>query len=432
MWTSAGWSFESVKTGLPARRYDGPDGLAARTTAQTVDNDGLRTSLWRRAEIRWLVMLTSLGFTSFFLTLAALPYWAAEAGVPIGAAGLVTTVMLAATVAVQTVVPTLVRRAGTTRVLATGIVLLSAAAPLYLLRDGLAWMLLVSAVRGAGFAIVTVVTVTLFGVLVPDPRRGEAVGIYGLAVSVPNLIAVPAGTALTVGGRFDLVVYLTAAPSLIVLMSRRMARDLTSKTSGSADPPPSRRASRATFAALAPALVLSIVCVPATGLITFLPIEAPDGALAATALLAFGVAALLVRWRIGRIADRKGVGLPMVCSLAAVAIGMIVVAAGLMTSHASADFAVLVGITVAGLGYGGIQNLSLVAAFRRAGSGGAMTASAVWNVAFDTGIGVGAVTVGVLAEGWGIPTTYLFCAALVVAAVPLARVAARPASGGPR
>jgi hypothetical protein len=110
-----------------------------------VGNEGVSTSLWRRAEIRWLVTLTSLGFTSFLLTLAALPYWAAEAGVPIGAAGLVTTVMLAATVAVQTVVPGLVRKAGTTRVRATGVVLLGAAAPLYLLRDGLAWLLLVSA-----------------------------------------------------------------------------------------------------------------------------------------------------------------------------------------------------------------------------------------------------------------------------------------------
>ena len=55
--------------------------------------------------------------------------------------------------------------------------------------DGLAWLLWISAVRGIGFAVLTVLGSVLAGRIVPPERRGEAVGLYGLSVSVPNLVA---------------------------------------------------------------------------------------------------------------------------------------------------------------------------------------------------------------------------------------------------
>ncbi len=89
---------------------------------------------------------------------------------------------------------------------------------------------------------------------------------------------------------------------------------------------------------------------------------------------------------------------------------------------------VLAGATVFGFGYGAAQNLTLLAAFRRAGDDGATTASAFWNAAFDGGTGLGALLPGLAAAAVGLPWTYALLGAVLVAVLPLARAATRGAS----
>jgi predicted MFS family arabinose efflux permease len=378
-------------------------------------------SLLRLAPIRWLVLLTSMGFTSFFLTLASLPYWAVEGGSSVSAAGLVTTLMLLTTVLVQLTVPSLVLRLGSTNVMVLGVLLLTIPASAYLLSASLPWLLVVSAVRGAGFAMVTVITVMLLGSLAPPGRRSEAVGLHGLAVNLPNLVAVPVGVALTLAGQFAIVTALASAPALVALCWKRLSRDLRVSATGGSAAQSVHGARHAIRPVLAPALILLFVCVAVSGYVTFLPIELDDSRRASSALLVFGLTALVVRWRIGVLADRVGLSYLLPAAVLATAVGMLAVGLALPASH---TWLLMVGSAVAGVGYGGIQNLTLVASFVRAGSNGAMSASAVWNISFDTGLAVGAVVIGVIADaGVGIPGTYVACAVALVLAVPLARAA---------
>jgi predicted MFS family arabinose efflux permease len=86
---------------------------------------------------------------------------------------------------------------------------------------------------------------------------------------------------------------------------------------------------------------------------------------------------------------------------------------------------VLIGAAVFGAGFGATQNLTLLAAFARAGEGGTTTASAMWNISFDAGTAIGALALGFLAAGIGLDWTYVVVAASLAAAVPLASAAAR-------
>jgi predicted MFS family arabinose efflux permease len=72
------------------------------------------------------------------------------------------------------------------------------------------------------------------------------------------------------------------------------------------------------------------------------------------------------------------------------------------------------------MGFGVTQNLTLLAAFARAGEGGKTSASAVWNAAFDVGTASGALLLGLAAAGIGLPWTFVVVAATLVAAVPIA------------
>ena len=383
------------------------------------------SSLWRLRGIRTLVLLTLLGFTGFAATLASLPWWAVRGGASPSAAGLVTTVMLGVTVVAQFLVPAVERRIGTGRTLAIGVLALGTPSPLYLLSTDLAPMLLVSAVRGVGFGVLTVIGSALTAVLAPPARRGEAVGLYGLAVAVPNVLVVPGAVALAQNVAFWPVVVLATCPVLAAPLALAVGAD-DQPRGAQEEKAGDRRAART---AVLPSVVLLTVTLAGGGVTTYLPIERPNGFLATLGLLVFGSTAALGRWRVGRFADRTGTRLLLPGMVVLGVVGLAMLAAGLGTE---VDVLLLVGAAVFGTAYGAVQNLTLVVAFARAGGRGISTVSAVWNAAFDMGTGVGAVVVGALAAtGLGVPMALGACAGLIATCLPLATMAsARRAAPG--
>jgi predicted MFS family arabinose efflux permease len=370
--------------------------------------------------MRALVGVTVLGFASYCLTLASLPVYAVRGGAAESTAGVVTAVFLGVTIAVQSAIPALTSRFGPGPVLIAGLLAMGLPTPLYVLGDGLAWLSVIAVVRGAGFAVLTVLGATLAARVAPPERRGESIGIYGLAIAVPNLVAVPAGVALVLDGHVGWVSWLAASPVLGIGLVPMLMRSV------SPEPPPGGAGSgrAAARAAIVPSVVLLVVTLAGGGLVTFLPIERPDGALATGALLVFGVTGALFRWRAGLLADRLDSRLLLPASLVLAALGLMSCAGGLAVGG---DAWVLGGAAVFGIGFGAAQNLTLLAAFARAGEGGTTTASAVWNAAFDGGMAAGALLVGLVAAGIGLDRTYVVVALLLAAAVPLASAATRVA-----
>jgi predicted MFS family arabinose efflux permease len=369
--------------------------------------------------MRALVGVTVLGFASYCLTLASLPAYAVQGGARESTAGIVTAVLLVVTIAVQAVVPALTARFGQARVLVIGLVALGAPSPLYAVDDGLLWLSALSAVRGVGFAVLTVLGATLAAQVAPVERRGEAIGIYGLSIAVPNLIAVPAGVALVLDGHAGWLAWLAVSPLLGLVFVPTLVRAMPpAEVQG-----PAGAGRIAARAALAPSVVLFVVTLAGGGLVTFLPIERPDGALATAALLLFGLTGAVTRWGAGLLADRLGSRRLMPLALCLGAVGLVAVAAGLLAG----DAWVLLGAAVFGAGFGAVQNLTLLAAFARAGEGGATAASAMWNASFDAGTAAGALGLGIVAVGLGLPWTYVLVAALLAAALPVASAATRAA-----
>ncbi|MDQ6848577.1 MAG: MFS transporter, partial [Actinomycetota bacterium] len=346
--------------------------------------------------------------------------WAVQGGTSRGRAGLVTTAMLAFTVLAQLAVPALERRFGVARVLAGGMIALGAPAPFYLLSHDLGWLCVISAVRGTGFAVLTVLGSTLTTRVAPAGRIGEAVGVYGLAIAGPSLVGVPAGAALTLAGHFAWVAVPAAAPVLalmvIPLVGRAGADPYRHKHHGTST-------GQAARAALGPSMVLLVVTLAGGGMITFLPIERPHGALAGIALLVFGITGALTRWRAGVQVDRSGASGARTLLSAALGCAAVGLAAVAVLLHARATVGVVALVVAAGtfgVGFGAVQNITLLLAFGRAGRAHTSTASALWNASFDTGTGLGAFGVGAVSVGVGLSWTYAGCALLILATVPVA------------
>lgn len=107
-------------------------------------------------------------------------------------------------------------------------------------------------------------------------------------------------------------------------------------------------------------------------------------------------------------------------------LGMTAIAWSVMEPNETAAVWLLVGMAMVGTSYGGLQNLTLVAAFQVVSQRGYGVASAVWNMGFDAGTGIGAVLVGMIAAGSSFSTAFLVAAGLSLLTLPVAlrRVAA--------
>ncbi|MFD6178727.1 MULTISPECIES: MFS transporter [unclassified Isoptericola] len=386
------------------------------------------SSVARVPGFRPLLAMSALGFSGYALLLPAAPLWAVRGGATEGGAGLVNAVLMLATVLTQTTVPWLLRRVGWRVTMVVGVMLLGAPSLLFMATDHLGWLLALSAVRGTGFAVLTVCGSTAVAALVDGPRHGRAIGLYGLSIAFPQLVLVPSAAWVAETLDFRVVFALGALPVLAVpfaaLLGRRLdaaATDAAGSRAEVSDAVPDAGAAtgrgRTLLALLMPSLVLLAVTTPGGALLTFAPQFAGGAGAAVAGLLGFTAATALARWGVGGFADRFGPRVFLAPLLLVCAGGLALCAAAIAAGGVRPSLLVL-GMTVVGVSYGSLQNLTLVAAFAAVPARQHSTASAVWNIGFDAGTGLGSLVVGFIAAGTSFSVGLLTTAAVcVVAAV---------------
>ena len=86
-------------------------------------------------------------------------------------------------------------------------------------------------------------------------------------------------------------------------------------------------------------------------------------------------------------------------------------------------------MVLAGTGFGVAQNASLTSMFARAGGASHDMVSAVWNLAYDAGLGAGGFGFGLVAARSGFPAAFAITAGVMLAALALVGARAPAASG---
>jgi predicted MFS family arabinose efflux permease len=173
-----------------------------------------------------------------------------------------------------------------------------------------------------------------------------------------------------------------------------------------------------TPALLRPGLVFAATTTAAGIVVTFLPLSVNKaaGGLVALALFAQAAAATLTRCLAGRYGDRTGHQRLLIPALATASAGMMILAVTGM------PVAVLAGSLLFGAGFGVAQNATLSLMYARVPAASYPAVSAVWNIAYDAGMGLGAAGFGLLAAGTGYPAAFaITAAAMLVALAPALR-----------
>jgi len=346
----------------------------------------------------------------FYLLLSVVPLYTEEAGGGSSGAGLATAVFMLSTVLAQTWMPRTLARFGYGPVLAAGLLLLGLPAFLYTTLGEVPAIVAVTLVRGAGFGAVIVVLAALVVELAPPGRRGEALGLYGIVLTLPTIFCSALGLWLVERFGYHPVFLLGALAPLLGFVAAL----------GIPSPDRQRDGESAGFFSglgrgpLLRIFLLFASCTAASGVVvTFLPLFARGPGLfsAATALLVLGIASTLSRWWAGRFGDRRDPHLLLAPGLVCAALGMVALSSG--------GFALLGGALLFGAGFGALQNATLLLTMQHVPKSEYGLGSTLWNVAFDAGTGAGAFVFGFVVGTAGFSWAFGLCAGLLVAALTL-------------
>jgi predicted MFS family arabinose efflux permease len=243
--------------------------------------------------------------------------------------------------------------------------------------------------------------------------------VFGVAATVPAVVALPLGVWIAGVAGFPAVFALAAGFSVLAVPLVPRPAALAPIPAGRAAVGRERVGLPAE--AVRPAVVFFATAVAGGVVVAFLPGAVAPG-LAAPALLVQSIAATLTRWLAGRYADRHDDGRLL-------APAVVVAAAGMATTAASGSVpAVLAGMALFGAGFGVAQAASLTTMLQCVPPDRYGAVSAAWNGAYDLGWGVGALGVGLVVASLGVPAGFAAAAVIALTALPLTRDA-RPAGG---
>ncbi|MEE3852622.1 MFS transporter [Gordonia sp. LSe1-13] len=358
-----------------------------------------------------LLIATFLAFVNYAALLPVVPMWAADGGAGSVVVGSVTGAMMTATVLTQLSMPWLFRHLSLRTMVVAGSALLGAPTPLYALSAETSAILAITVVRGVGFAFVVIAGAIVAAEIAGPGKLSSYSAYYGAAAALPNVGALAGGVwAADVFG-YTAVFAVSGAASLCgavvaCWLPGRLHGRFAVPSSGDVRP------------IAIPIIVFLMIAGAFGAATTFLPLAGPPAATVAFALLAASAALVAGRLLAGFVGDRRGAGRLLVPSALIGALGCLLISVSLD----GPTWLLVLGAGLLGLGFGSSQNDSFVLTMQRLGTGRSGTASIIWNIAYDGGLGLGAVGFGWFVGTLGYAGAFIaMCSAIVAVALLCAR-----------
>jgi predicted MFS family arabinose efflux permease len=374
-----------------------------------------RESLWS-APLTVTVGVSFACFTGYHTLLVLLPYYVGTMGGSNVVVGAVTAAfMISATVAPLLVLRAMDRTQRLRGLLASGCALLAVSTGALIVNHGVAWLLVINGLRGVGFAIMAAVTATMVARFAPPSRRGAAVGMWGLAATVPAAFGPSVGLLVSqqygiagLAGVAALITLLTV-PALLLLR----------------EPPRKPAATRAGASVVSrlrserlsgPLFIFAVATAVYGAVVTFAPLRLLEGGprVPAAYFLVMGCAIPPGRLIGGALRDGRHARhvLAAGCLIAAGGATTLVRGGPLLPALASA--------LLFGVGFGVLTTAAQSVLMERAGTAGHGTANALFSAVFNGGIGAGALGFGLLAGGVGYQGIFLLGGFALAATAALA------------
>lgn len=360
----------------------------------------------------YLIMAsTFLFFFSMHLLITPLPLYIKEVGGEPSQIGLVMGMFALAAVLSRPLVGRLVDRWGRKPVMMIGSAIFILGPLFYVLARSVLSLFLARMFHGMGIAAFTTAYSTLVADLVPPPRRGEALGLAGVAAPLSIMLAPPLGNALLPRLGFSLLFVVSAVVAALSLLVATPIRE-AARTANPQKAPGFLDALSERYIWV-PSLLIVAVGLAYGSLFTFLPLFGVERGIANVGLFftAYGLMTITVRMPLGRLSDRVGrmtVIVPATVLLSLALAGLKVVG--------GMELLIVVAILY-GLGDSGAGTAMMALVVDEAPLEVRGTAIGVLYACFDLGIGLGGVVMGPVAGTVGYGGMYLLLGLIVLVGV---------------
>jgi len=343
-----------------------------------------------------ILSVSFLMFMSMYMLLPTLPLYAQTIGGNETVAGTIVGIFTLSAVLVRPWFGNLLDRKGRKVILVIGIGIFLVSVLAYNLAFSIMILLALRMLHGIGWGASTTATGTMASDVIPAARRAEGMGYYGIAATIAMSLGPALGLYLVKYSSYSVLFTGAAILAALGLAGSFLINYETPRH------PEKAKASLGKGVilektAIAPALVLFFITLTYGGIITFLPSYAGSRGVENIGVFftVYALVLLVGRPIIGKLADRYGARKFLVPGILLIASALL-----LLALATSLPMFLLVGI-VYGLGFGTVQPIlnALVISLAPPERRGA--ANATFAVAMDMGIGLGAVSLGFLAQQMG-------------------------------
>ena len=387
-------------------------------------SESQETNIWKVPGYTPTMVAIAAAFGAWSILLPVVPLAVIDSGGSATLAGGSTGIFMAFTVATQIISPWLLRRWGYRRVMALSAFTLGVPAFGHLLGTDAWIVLLFSAMRGVGFGALTVSESALIAELSPVRLLGKATGMIGVFTGLGQMIFLPLGLFMADSLGYAST-YITAG--LIGFLGFAMCLRIPKiKVTLAEDNDEEVNIIRVPTwkLVLVPALALTTFSMSYGAISSFLSpamqeLDAAKGAsLAGVMLSIVGGAAMIFRYFAGVVADRTGApGSLYIPSqiMAIVGVGTI----SLTLFMESSIWWLVLGAVLFGGAFGIAQNEALLSMFDRLPRERVSEASAIWNIFYDSGTGLGSTLLGAMVAGYGYDGAFGAGVAILIAGLLL-------------
>ncbi len=356
-----------------------------------------------------MCLVALMAFGGMSLLIPTLPLYVLDLGGSTGDIGLVISIFAAVSIILRPFVGRASDMYGSRNTVVVGAVITLISSALYLWPVGIPALLFIRTLHGAGISIMGTGAFAYMAEIAPAHRRGEAMGLFGMSMSISFAVGPLLGSVIQSNFSFNALFAVLTAGALISAVLSYFAR-------------PSIKDEAKTLApfsfgalmnreALLPGILLFCMASSFAPIATLLPLFSQERSLADPGIFFFvqALSIFVSRGFAGKLSDRYGRIAVIIPSLLIVASGVTVL--GLST----APWMFLLAAAIHGAGVGALQPTALAMAIDRADQNSTGAAMATVNIFLDFGFALGSFLVGILALYTDISSIYLGEAFVVLA-----------------
>ena len=357
-----------------------------------------KEKIWTRDFI-FICIANFFIFAGFQMTLPTLPLFVNELGGSDQLIGFVVGIFTLSALLIRPWSGHVLESLGRRIVFLIGLLVFVISVGSYAFTGSLAILFLMRVVQGLGWGMSTTAVGTIATDLIPQKRRGEGMGYFGLAGNLAMAFGPALGLLIIAIFDFTSMFLIAAAAGLI---SFTVASFIRYKPANKI-PVEKRKWDFFEKTALMPSVLLFFITMVFGGIATFLPLYAEQLGIEGIEwyFVVFAFSLMIVRAFAGRIYDRRGhkaIFLPG---------AFLILAAMIDLTLLSNQFMLLLAAVLFGMGFGSVQPALQAWAVNEAPLHRKGMANATFFSFFDLGVGLGAMFFGLIASTFGYADIYL-------------------------